>query len=167
MANTEHYLNSADIHPIDIVENLAESRDWAFDRVGEDQIAMAVEGSWRTYSITLAWSGFDETLRMICTFEMDPPAERLPELYELLNMANDKCWAGGFALWKEQQLMVYRYGLVLAGGASASPEQIDQLLGAGVTACERFYPAFQLTCWGNRTPKDAIGIAIAEAYGRA
>lgn len=167
MANTEHYLNSADIHPIDIVENLAESRDWAFDRVAEDQIAMAVEGSWRTYSITLAWSGFDETLRMICTFEMDPPAERLPELYELLNMANDKCWAGGFALWKEQQLMVYRYGLVLAGGASASPEQIDQLLGAGVTACERFYPAFQLACWGNRTPQDAIGIAIAEAYGRA
>lgn len=167
MANTEHYLNSADIHPIDIVENLAESRDWAFDRVAEDQIAMAVEGSWRTYSITLAWSGFDETLRMICTFEMEPPAERLPELYELLNMANDKCWAGGFALWKEQQLMVYRYGLVLAGGASAGPEQIDQLLGAGVTACERFYPAFQLTCWGNRSPKDAIGIAIAEAYGRA
>ncbi len=167
MANTEHYLNSADIHPIDIVENLAESRDWAFDRVAEDQIAMAVEGSWRTYSITLAWSGFDETLRMICTFEMDPPAERLPELYELLNMANDKCWAGGFALWKEQQLMVYRYGLVLAGGASASPEQIDQLLGAGVTACERFYPAFQLACWGNRTPQEAIGIAIAEAYGRA
>ena len=167
MAAVEHYHPETDVHPIDIVENLAESRDWAFDRVAEDQIAMAVEGSWRTYSITLAWSGFDETLRMICTFEMDPPAERLPELYELLNMANDKCWAGGFALWKEQQLMVYRYGLVLAGGASASPEQIDQLLGAGVTACERFYPAFQLTCWGNRTPKDAIGIAIAEAYGRA
>jgi hypothetical protein len=167
MANTEHYLTSADIHPIDIVENLAESRDWAFDRVAEDQIAMAVEGSWRTYSITLAWSGFDETLRMICTFEMDPPAERLPELYELLNLANDKCWAGGFSLWKEQRLMVYRYGLVLAGGASASPEQIDQLLGSGVTACERFYPAFQLTCWGNRAPEESIGIAIAEAYGRA
>ena len=43
----------------------------------------------------------------------------------------------------------------------------DQLLGAGVTACERFYPAFQLTCWGNRSPKESIGIAIAEAYGRA
>ena len=167
MANTEHYLTSSDIHPIDIVENLAESREWAFDRVADDQIAMAVEGSWRTYSITLAWSGFDETLRMICTFDMEPPADRLPELYELLNLANDKCWAGAFSLWKEQQLMVYRYGLVLAGGASANPEQIDQLLGSGVTACERFYPAFQLACWGNRSPEEAIKIAMTEAYGRA
>jgi hypothetical protein len=167
MANTEHFLASADIHPIDIVENLAESRDWVFDRVADDQIAMAVEGSWRTYSITLAWSGYDETLRMICTFDMEPPKDRLPALYELLNLANDKCWAGAFSFWADQQLMVYRYGLVLAGGAHAGPEQIDQLLGSGVTACERFYPAFQLACWGDTAPKDAISIAMTEAYGRA
>ena len=56
MAATEHYLEQEDLHPIDIVETLAEARDWDFDRVADDQIAMAVEGQWRTYSITLAWS---------------------------------------------------------------------------------------------------------------
>ena len=73
-----------------MVENLAERYDWAFDRVAEDQIAMAIEGSWRTYSITLAWSAYDETLRMVCTFDMDPPADRLHPLYEALNSANEK-----------------------------------------------------------------------------
>jgi hypothetical protein len=33
--------------------------------------------------------------------------------------------------------------------------------------CERFYPAFQLVGWGDRTPADALQVAIAEAYGRA
>jgi len=74
-----------DVHPIDIVETLAEHHAWDFDRVGENQIAMAVEGQWRTYSITLAWSGHDDTLRMVLSFEMEPPADRLPELYEMIS----------------------------------------------------------------------------------
>ncbi|MCI5096078.1 MAG: YbjN domain-containing protein [Rhodobacteraceae bacterium] len=156
-----------DLHPIDIVEHLAEHHEWDFDRIGDDQIAMAVEGLWRTYSITLAWSNYDETLRMVCTFEMEPPQEKLPKLYELLNRMNDQCWAGAFTYWDEQKLMVYRYGLVLAGGQAASPDQIDTLINAAVLSAERYYPAIQLMVWGDRSPKDAMQVAIAEAYGRA
>jgi len=166
MAVSEHYLED-DIHPIDIVETLAEHHDWDFDRIAEDQIAMAVEGQWRTYSITLAWSAYDETLRLICTFEMEPPAERLPALYEGLNAVNDQCWAGAFSYWEEQKLMIYRYGLVLAGGQVASAEQIDTMIRAAVLSAERYYPAFQLVVWGGRSPADALQVAIAEAYGRA
>jgi len=56
MALSDQFLDD-DIHPIDIVEHLAEHHEWDFDRIGDDQIAMAVEGQWRTYSITLAWVG--------------------------------------------------------------------------------------------------------------
>ena len=166
MSLSEQFL-SEDIHPIDIVEHIAEHHEWDFDRVADDQIAMAVEGQWRTYSITLAWSGYDETLRLICTFEMEPPQERMPALYEALNRTNDMCWAGAFTYWEAQKLMVYRYGLVLAGGQAASPEQIDTLIATAVMSAERFYPAFQLVAWGDRTPEDAMQVAISEAYGRA
>jgi hypothetical protein len=166
MALSEQYLED-DIHPIDIVENIAAHHDWDFDRIGDDQIAMAVEGQWRTYSITLAWSGYDETLRMVCTFEMEPPEDKVPGLYELINAMNDQCWAGAFTYWSEQKLMVYRYGLVLAGGQIASPEQIDTMISAAVLSAERYYPAIQLQVWGGRSTKDAMQVAIAEAYGRA
>jgi hypothetical protein len=36
-----------------------------------------------------------------------------------------------------------------------------------VSSAERYYPAMQLLVWGDRTPKNAIQVAIAEAYGRA
>ena len=166
MALSEQFLEE-DLHPIDIVEHLAEHHDWDFDRIGDDQIAMAVEGQWRTYSITLAWSNYDETLRMVCSFEMEPPSDRESELYELLNKMNDQCWAGAFTYWANQKLMVYRYGLVLAGGQMASPEQIDTMITAAVLSAERYYPAIQLVTWGNRSPEDAMQVAIAEAYGRA
>lgn len=166
MALSEHFLEE-DIHPIDIVETLAAHHDWDFDRIADDQIAMAVEGQWRTYSITLAWSAFDETLRLICTFEMEPPEEKLPELFRMLNSVNDQCWAGAYTYWAEQKLMVYRYGLVLAGGQTASPDQINTLISTAVMSAERYYPAFQLVVWGDRSPESALQIAIAEAYGRA
>ena len=166
MALSEQYLTE-DVHPIDIVEHLAQHNEWDFDRIGDDQIAMAVKGQWRTYSITLAWSGFDETLRMICTFDMDPPADKMPALYNILNDVNDRCWAGAFTYWGEQKLMVYRYGLVLAGGQDASAEQIDTMIGAAVVSAERYYPAFQLVVWGDQEPAEALQVAIAEAYGRA
>lgn len=166
MALSEQFLDD-DLHPIDIVEHLAQAHAWDFDRIADDQIAMAVEGQWRTYSLTLAWSAYDETLRMVCTFEMDPPAEKLPKLYELLNLINDQCWAGSFTYWAEQKLMVYRYGLLLAGGQDAGSDQVDTMIGAAVMSAERYYPAMQLLVWGDRTPKDALQVAIAEAYGRA
>ncbi|CUH79007.1 YbjN domain-containing protein [Tropicibacter naphthalenivorans] len=166
MALSEHYL-SEELHPIDIVEDIAAHNDWDFDRIGDDQIAMAVEGQWRTYSITLAWSGRDETLRMICTFEMEPPHDRMATLHEGLNLVNDQCWAGAFSYWAAQKLMVYKYGLVLAGGNTASPEQIDTMINAAVLSAERYYPAFQLMSWTDKAPSDALQIAMAEAYGRA
>jgi len=41
------------------------------------------------------------------------------------------------------------------------------MIHAAVMSAERFYPAFQLVAWGERTPEDAMQVAIAEAYGRA
>ena len=167
MALSESYLDAEELHPIDIVEHIAEYYDWEFDRIADDQIAMAVEGQWKTYSITLAWSGYSELLKLVCPYEMDPPEGRMEPLYEALNEVNDQCWAGGFTYWAEQKLMVYRYGLVLAGGNTASGDQINTMINTAVLAAERYYPAFQLVGWGDRTPQEALQVAIAEAYGRA
>ncbi|NCM97893.1 MAG: YbjN domain-containing protein [Rhodobacterales bacterium] len=167
MSLLQNFSSGDDLHPIDIVESLAEGHAWEFDRVTEDQIAMAVEGLWRTYALTLAWSAQDETLRLICTFEMEPPEARLAELYDLLNRCNDMVWTGAFTYWRDQKLMVWRYGLALAGRQMACLEQIDHMIASAVMAAERFYPAFQLVAWADKTPAEALQVAIAEAYGRA
>lgn len=167
MTALEHDFQSADVHPIDIVESLAEQSAWDFDRLGEDQIAMAIEGAWRTYSLTLAWSTYDDMLRMVCTFEMNPPKERREEFHRMLNLSNDKIWGGSFTYWEDQGLAAFRYGLTLAGGATATPEQIEHMVMTAVALSERFYPAFQVVCWGNEPAEAGLDLAISEAYGTA
>lgn len=156
----------SDVDPIDITQHIAEAHDWEFDRIGDDQIALAVDGRWRSYQVTLAHSERDETLRLIATFELDPGEARIPAVLELMNLVNDACWAGAFTWWPEEKMIVWRYGLVLQG-QQAAPEQIDAMISVAVSACERFYPAFQLVGWGDKTPAEAMRVAIAEAYGRA
>ncbi|GIX14096.1 MAG: hypothetical protein KatS3mg118_2055 [Paracoccaceae bacterium] len=163
----EHDPLLEDAHPIDIVESLAEDNAWEFDRVGDNQIAMTVAGAWRSYALSLAWSGGEEMLRLICVFDLDPPADREAELLRLVDLANDRIWGGAFTLWREKGQMVFRYGLVLAGGARPLPAQVERMMQTALLACERFYPAFQLVAWGGQAAGDALGIAIAEAYGRA
>lgn len=167
MSLAEDFHFDDELHPIDMVETLAAGHRWDFDRVADDQIAMSVEGLWRSYALTLAWSEQDETLRLICTYEMEPPEARLPALYECINRCNDQVWAGAFTWWPEQRLMVWRYGLPLAGGAIVGSAQLDQMIAGALSACERFYPAFQLVCRGDRSPAEAMGIAMAEARGHA
>ena len=167
MTATEHEFHTVEIHPIDMVESLAASSDWEFDRVGEDQIAMAIEAAWRTYSLSLAWSNYDDMLRLVCTFELNPPEDRLEEFHRLLNLANDRIWGGGFTFWSEQKLVAFRYGLTLAGGAHATPEQVEAMVLNAVGLAERFYPAFQLVCWGGETAEAGAAVAIEEAYGTA
>jgi len=167
MTAIEQDFPTADIHPIDIVETLAEQASWEFDRVGENQIAMAVEGGWHTYSLTLMWSDYDDMLRLVCTFELTPPEDRLDAFHALLNIANDRIWGGGFTLWRSEGLLVYRAGLSLAGGASATPEQVEAMVCAAIAQSERFYPAFQLVGWSDETPEQAARIALEQAYGTA
>ena len=151
MTSFDSVFDFEDLHPIDMVQDIAATQKWKFDRIGEDQIAMAVEGQWRTYSITLAWSDMDETLRLICTFDMQPPQHRVNELYAALNEVNDNCWAGNFTYWADQKSM----------------DQIDTMISTAVISAERYYPAFQLVTWGEQSLKSAMQVAIAEAYGRA
>lgn len=167
MSAVELYLSSDDIHPIDMVETLATHNDWDFDRLGEDQIAMVVEGQWRSYSLSLAIAPGGDVLRLICTFEMDPPETALPALYETISRANDMVWSGSFSFWEAQSLMVWRYGLVMSEEQPAGIDQIDRMLHAAITAAERFYPAFQLVAWADHSPKAALELALADAVGRA
>ncbi|SOH94171.1 hypothetical protein SAMN06273572_103200 [Monaibacterium marinum] len=167
MDTLEHYLTSEDADPIDIVETLAAHKAWEFDRITDNQIAMEIEGAWHTYSLSLAWSAHDETLRLVCTFDLDVDATRREQVLELIDGANDRIWLGNFTTWSEQGLIVFRYGLNLAGGASASGTQINDMIATAVGACEQYYPAFQLCLEDGACAQQALGIAMSQAYGRA
>ncbi|PRY92579.1 hypothetical protein BCF33_1428 [Hasllibacter halocynthiae] len=164
----ESWPEPGETHPIDLAETIAAAMDWEFERIDGEQLALAVEGDWRTYAVTLAWCPSDDTLRLALTYEMEELAEgRAAVLRDLLNRINDRVWTGAFTHWEEQGLMVWRYGLALDGAEGATPQQIDRMVRAARGAADRFYPAVQLAAYGETDAPEALQVAIAEGFGRA
>lgn len=167
MSTAGRIFENTDIHPIDMVETLAEQSAWDFDRMGEDQIAMSVEGQWRTHSLSLAWSERDDMLRLISSFALEIEEERQDELLRLVGRINDRIWHGAFSFWPDQGAVAFRYGLTLAGGAWATPEQIESMVLSALALSERFYPAFQAVAYTDSTAEEGLDLVIEDAFGTA
>src|SRR5690349_1896170 len=42
-------------NPLDVVEHLAAIKEWAFDRSGDDEIAISITGRWTDYHLSFTW----------------------------------------------------------------------------------------------------------------
>ena len=157
---------SPTVHPLDLVEQSVEERDWASERVESDKLVAEVEGRWCHYTLLFEWSPQIAALNMTCTFDARTPQTRRQAVYELLARANDRLWIGHFDVSGEQLLPSFRHGVLVRGNPFSS-EQIDDLVDIALTEMERFYPAFQHVIWGAQNPADALAVAVLDPVGEA
>lgn len=154
-------------HPVDMIERIATLNDWSFDRSGDDEITISVEGSWSDYHVSLTWMGELESLHLACAFDLKVPERRKPEILQLLTLVNEQLWLGHFDLWSQEGVVAYRHTLLLAGGAEASAAQCEALLEAALEACERHFQAFQFVIWAGKSAKEAMEVVAFETVGQA
>ena len=167
MRQSESIIFLDETHPIDALEILANSEKWEFLRDKDDEISIIIKGSWREYVLNLIWNSRRESLRTICSFEMSPPKKKLSKLYETLNLVNTDNTEGTFVYSLRENLMLYRNSLPLNDELIINSGELKIAINRTITIAEKFYPTFQITCWGDAMPKDAISVAFGEAAGYA
>ena len=42
-------------NPLEVVERMASTNDWSFERAGEDEITILVRGKWTDYQVSFTW----------------------------------------------------------------------------------------------------------------
>jgi hypothetical protein len=154
-------------HPVDIVEQLAASNDWSFDRDDEDEISISVAGGWTDYHVAFTWLAELETLHVSCAFDLRVPERRRAEAQSLIRSINEQLWVGHFDLWPSEGVVMHRQSLLLAGGAQPSGPQCAALLDRALQTCERYYQAFQFVLWAGKGAKEALETATFETKGEA
>jgi hypothetical protein len=153
-------------NPVDLVEQVAASHDWATDRSSEDELTMVVAGSWADYQVSLNWREDLESLHIACAFDFKVPENRLTEVYRLIAQINEQLWLGHFDLWGREGLIMFRQGLML-NGAVATDRQCEALLKAALEACERYYQSFQFVVWAGKTANESLISSMFQTEGRA
>ncbi len=153
-------------NPVDMVEHIATMHDWTFERSAPDELTLSVAGAWCDYHISLSWRDDLESLHLACAFDCKVAKARLNDVYRLIAVINEQLWLGHFDLWKEDGMLLYRHGLLLAG-AQTHAGQCEALLRAALEACERYYQTFQFVIWAGKTPEEALAATMLETVGRA
>lgn len=153
--------------PLEVVERVASSNDWPFERTGEHEVSIGAAGHWTNYHISFTWMSDLEALHLACAFDMRVPAPRLNEVQTLIALINEHMWIGHFDLWTGNGMIMYRHALVLTGGIAASESQCAALLGSALESCERFYPALQFVIWAGRSAREAMASTMFETCGEA
>jgi hypothetical protein len=161
------YAEEPRINPLDVVERLAASNDWSFERASDDEITILVTGRWTDYQLSYTWMSDIEALHLACAFDLRVPERRHAEVQALISLINERLWVGHFDHWSTEGIMMFRHALVLAGGTEASGKQCEALLGTALEACERYFTAFQFVVWAGKGAREALDAAMFETSGEA
>ena len=155
------------INPVDMIEVVAATNDWSFERSGDDEIAMTVEGKWSDYHISFSWMEEFEALHLACAFDMKVAPSRISEVVRLLSHVNSQVLMGHFDLWEQEDVIIFRQSLLLAGGAEPTNQQVEVMLSSALEMCEIYFQAFQFVVWSGMEAKSAIDTVLFETVGEA
>ena len=156
-----------DLHPVDVIEHVANTNEWSFERTGSDEIAISVAGSWTDYHVSFSWMEDFEALHLACAFDIKVPENRALEVMRLLSLINEQMLFGHFDLWEQEGAIMFRQSLLLSGGAEPTSQQVEVLLHSALEACECYFPAFQFVVWSGSNAKDALANVLFETRGNA
>ena len=153
--------------PLSVVEEIASTNDWSFERSGQDEITILTQGQWTDYQLSFTWMGDIDALHLACAFDIKIPEARRSEVQRLIAAINEQLWIGHFDVWLTTGSIMYRQALILPGGMTASPAQCELMLEGALHACERYYPALQFVVWAGKTAAEAMSAAMFDTAGEA
>jgi len=154
-------------NPLEVVERVASTNGWSFERAGEDEITILVTGKWTDYQVSYTWMFDIEALHLACAFEFKVPERCRGEVQQLISLINEQLWVGHFDLWIKDGLVMFRHAMVLAGGLEPSNQQCQSVLSTALEACEGYFPAFQFVVWAGKQARAALDAAMFETSGEA
>ncbi|MDD3446655.1 MAG: YbjN domain-containing protein [Zavarzinia sp.] len=151
--------------PIDLIEQIVAANEWPFDRAGDGELSVAVNGSWCDYHFGFSWREPERALQLTLAFDQRVPPARRGEIYELLGLINEQLWLGHFDLWSEDGVILFRHASLM--GDAVSVGTCEELIDIAISTCERFYPAFQFVLWGGKSAGDALLASLIDTVGEA
>ncbi len=154
-------------NPLDVLQELVDANQWAFDRVTDAEMVIELSGRWSDYRMFVAWHQEHNAIYLSCRVDTRLPTQKRADLVELLALINEKLWLGHFDLCSEEKVPVFRHTVLLRGAAGVSVEQLEDLVDIAFSECDRFFPAFQFVLWGGRRPAEAIAAALLDTKGEA
>ena len=154
-------------NPIDIVENVVNSKHWVFTRSTDHELVAELESSWCKYRLYFSWSEQIKAISLTVTFDMRFPETKSMSAHELLAYINERLWIGHFDITSKNGIPAYRHTVLDSHDNEMLHNQLDDLIDIAIYECEKYYPAFQLVLYDSYLPENALKFSIMNTIGKA
>jgi hypothetical protein len=153
--------------PLDVFEHVCALSDLACERLGDEELGIAIEGQWTTYQMRLVWRESDQTLQLVCLFDQKVADAKRAAIYETIGLINERLWLGHFEMWSGGGDLLFRHAALLDADTGVSAPQAEALVDAAMAECEKFFPVFNFVLWAGKSPQEAMQAAMLETVGEA
>ncbi len=118
-----------------------------------DEMSVSVGGGWTDYHVAFTWLDELEALHVACAFDLKVPSRRRGEMLELISLINEQLWVGHFDLWANEDVVMFRHSLLLAGGAEPTGGQCETLLKVADRSLRPLLPGVPVRALGGQDPR--------------
>lgn len=154
--------------PLDLFEQCCMMRGWATEREGDEELVVAVPGSWGAYQVRVLWRSEEALLQLVAMLDVKVADAKKPQIYETLGLINERLWLGHFEMWSQHGDVLFRHAMLLDPDApSIVPAQAVEFLEVVLEECERYYPVFQFVLWAGKKPAEALELSLLDPIGEA
>ncbi len=143
-------------NPIDTVEDIFSRKSLAFERRGDGEIVVELEGKWDNMLLFFAWEEHLHCLHISCLMNINADIVNRGRIFELLALVNENLWLGHFSYWSEHQMPLFKHSVIIHDGETDFESKIDQVINIAVNECERMYPVFNAVLTQNISPEQAL-----------
>ena len=157
-----------DNNPIDMVEELAESKAWAFSRHDDSAIQIVLPGQKGNLDVNMEWQEEFSALLIACSLPLEISEANYEMAAQALEKINQNLWLGHFDMSNKGKFPTFRHTLLLRMiPTGIAVDIVADIFEIAVAECNRFYTTFQLAQAGDVRLHDDLSAAVFETIGEA
>ncbi len=155
-------------NPLDHVEEVLLSHDWAFNRMGEDELIVQVKGRACDYRVFFIWQEEMNALQFCCQYDLVIEKKNFKMAAEVLMALNESLWMGHFDIPKDTGIPSFRHTCLFRGlDQLINHEHIEDLVDISMAQCERNFAAFYLLSKSQYPDTQSLSLALMETRGES
>ncbi|MDE2335878.1 MAG: YbjN domain-containing protein [Alphaproteobacteria bacterium] len=155
-------------NPVDMVEELAETKGWEFVRHDDCTLDLSLPGQVANIGVSLEWQDEFSALLISCALPVKISAANYELAAVALEKINQNLWLGHFDLSHQDLLPTFRHTLLLRMiPTGIAIDLVADVLDIAVAECNRFHSTFRLAAAGDVRLHDDLSAAVFETVGEA
>lgn len=155
-------------NPLDGVEDVLVSRNWAFSRMNRDELFVERRGSHGLYKMVFMWDEETSALQFCCEYDLAIDDRNYGIACEVLADINSQVWLGHFEISRGEYTPCFRHTHLFRGMTQGSgAEHLEDLMQIATTECDRHYTTFMTLAQAAAPDDEDLALALMPVAGQS